>query len=88
MKKILGKYFLEESTISEIKDWKKRRCGIIEDHVTDKEMMDIGLQLKTLNGKSSEECTLTGIYFPFLNEDESGVLFYGHHCIADGIAAM
>lgn len=88
MIKVLGKYFLQESTPEEVVLWKKRRCGYIAEPTTDQEMLEIGLKLKALSGKTPEECTLTGIYFPNLNKDESAVLFSGHHCIADGIAAM
>jgi hypothetical protein len=64
---VLGKFFFKRMTPEEIKVWRSKCTGVIEDVRTDQEMIDFGLKMKALDGKFSESSSVKSYYFPNLN---------------------
>jgi len=86
--KILGKYYFQQLNDEEYARSKKTHTGIREDLKTDDELIEFGLKVKQLEGKTTDMCSVRVWYFPKLNEDEACIMAQGHHSYQDGISQM
>ena len=87
-RKICGKYFFELLAKDDLKTYIKTRTGIVDNITCEQDAIDFALQLKSVDGKSTENCTVDAYFFPNYSKTESAFLINGHHSYQDGLAGM